>query len=111
MVQGTSYRLQVAGCGLQVADKGHMTQEQLVKIFLDIHFEESSARASVRDQYLIGSAEAVRERYSQRYIPGQRLYLEMCQPMEQAHLVIDNNNVKEPILVRCAPCSSTAHFG
>lgn len=72
-----------------------------VKIFIDICFDESIARAVRRDQSLMSSAEAVRERYSRRYIPGQRLYLEMCRPMEQAQLMIDNNDVDKPVLLRC----------
>lgn len=34
----------------------------------------------------------------QRYIPGQRLYLQQCHPQQNATLVIDNNDLSNPIL-------------
>ncbi len=69
-----------------------------VKVFVDISFEESVARAAQRDQALFGTAEAVQARYRQRYVPGQRLYFRLCNPRAQAHIVIDNNNVTEPVI-------------
>lgn len=79
-----------------------------VKIFLDISFGESISRASQRDQYLFGNIEVVRERYLQRYVPGQQLYFETCHPAEQAHILIDNNNVDNAVLLRCIPWETVA---
>lgn len=79
-----------------------------VKIFLEITFGESVSRASQRDQYLFGTVEAVRERYLQRYVPGQRHYLETCHPTEQADMLIDNNNVDNPVLLRCTSWKTVA---
>jgi uridine kinase len=69
-----------------------------VKIFIDISFEESAARGGPRDQSLFGTLEAVQARYWERYIPGQRLYFQECQPKKQADIVIDNNNVDKPVI-------------
>lgn len=69
-----------------------------VKVFVDISFEESVVRAAQRDQYLFGTPEAVEARYWQRYVPGQRLYFQLCDPRAQAHVIIDNNNVIEPVI-------------
>jgi uridine kinase len=60
--------------------------------FVEAAFEVTLARAMRRDLALFGSAEEVRERYETRYIPGQKLYFEECQPQERAKAVIDNND-------------------
>ena len=65
-------------------------------IFVAIDFDVSVERAAQRDQYLFGSAEAVRKRYWKRYVPGQRIYLETCQPKKHADIVIDNNDFMHP---------------
>jgi uridine kinase len=69
-----------------------------VKMFVDITFEESIARAAQRDLDLFGTAEAVQARYRERYVPGQRLYFGLCDPRAQAHLIINNNDLNEPII-------------
>ncbi|MEK6321144.1 MAG: uridine kinase [Acidobacteriota bacterium] len=60
-------------------------------VFVEAAFEVTLARAMQRDLALFGSAEEVRKRYEQRYIPGQELYFEECQPKERAKVVVDNN--------------------
>jgi uridine kinase len=69
-----------------------------VKMFVDITLEESIARAAQRDLELFGTVEAVQARYRERYVPGQRLYFGLCDPRAQAHLIIDNNDLNEPII-------------
>jgi uridine kinase len=63
-----------------------------------VDFEVALQRAIKRDQFLFGDAEAVRTRYQQRYIPGQRLYFQRDHPQEQADVIIDNNDPAEPHL-------------
>ncbi len=65
-------------------------------IFVDVEFEIILKRATVRDLPLFGSAAAVQERYRERYMPGQRLYLRNCRPKEQADVVVDNNDPLHP---------------
>jgi uridine kinase len=67
-------------------------------IFVDVSFETSLARAMRRDLYLFGDAENVRRLYTQRYIPGQQIYLQKCQPKARAHAVLDNNDPANTIL-------------
>lgn len=63
------------------------------KIFVEIDFETSLARALVRDLGLFGSPEEVIRRYREKYIPGQQLYLAAVQPAAKADVVIDNRNL------------------
>ena len=72
-------------------------------VFVDIDFKVSMERALVRDQALFGTEENVRQRYSQRYIPGQKIYLEEAQPAVRADIVVENNSPLNPILRVRAP--------
>jgi len=56
-----------------------------LKIFIDISFEEVIRRAVKRDS---GEMEDIIDIYNKRYIPGQKIYLERCQPKESADIVI-----------------------
>ena len=69
-----------------------------LRIWVEVTAEVALSRAIRRDSEMFGGAAAVRERYEQRYIPGQRLYLEQCRPREQAHLIVDNNDPLHPVL-------------
>jgi uridine kinase len=69
-----------------------------LRVFLEVGFEETLRRAVQRDRALFGSAQATRERYQQRYIPGQRRYLAIVQPQRVADVVIDNHDPATPRL-------------
>ena len=69
------------------------------RVFVSVDFEVALRRASIRDQYLFGSAEDVRARYLQRYVPGQQLYLQRARPQERANLILENNEPAHPHLV------------
>ena len=71
-------------------------------IFVQADFDEIVRRAEARDRELMGGAEAVRERYRSRYIPGQELYFGRCAPQDVADVVVDNTDVSDPKLVRFA---------
>lgn len=66
-------------------------------IFVRASFETTVARAEVRDQQLFGDASQVRQRYEQRYVPGQRLYLSDAQPEGHATVIVDNDDPDEAI--------------
>lgn len=75
-----------------------------LSIFLRVDFGVAVARAEGRDRVLFGSAEEVRRRYRDRYMPGQRLYLAEVDPESWASMVVDNNDPMRPIVVRdCLP--------
>jgi uridine kinase len=61
-------------------------------VFVDTGFDVTLARALHRDLSLFGSERAVRERYERRYIPGERLYLERCRPLDHADAVVRNDD-------------------
>ena len=69
-----------------------------LRIWVEVTFEVMLDRVVRRDGDLFGGEAATRERYEQRYIPGQRLYLKQCRPREQAHLIVDNNDPLHPAL-------------
>jgi uridine kinase len=67
-------------------------------IFVDVSFEVTLAWAQQRDLALFGNVRDVTQRYQQRYIPGQRLYLEACCPLQRADLVVENNDPGQPVM-------------
>ncbi|MHB8059420.1 MAG: nucleoside/nucleotide kinase family protein [Gaiellaceae bacterium] len=69
-------------------------------IFVHADFDEIVRRAEARDQELMGGVEVVRERYRNRYIPGQELYFSRCAPQEIADVAVDNSNPDEPQLIK-----------
>jgi uridine kinase len=68
-------------------------------IFVKADFQVTLMCALARDLPLFGSTEEIRRRYEARYIPGQMLYLEECDPESRADLVIDNNDPLHPTLI------------
>jgi uridine kinase len=77
-----------------------------VSIFLDVSTDISLARAKQRYMADNGRDErsngvyALQERYRIRYIPAQKEYLESCHPYEVADILVDNNFLTNPVLVR-----------
>jgi uridine kinase len=69
------------------------------RIFVDVPFAVALRRAMARDLTAFGTMGAVETRYQRRYMPGQRLYLTAAHPVEIAHVVVDNTNPDEPVLV------------
>lgn len=65
-------------------------------IFLEITEEECLQRVTQRDGYLFGDEAAIRERYLEKYLPGQALYLAEANPARVADVVIDNNRPESP---------------
>lgn len=70
------------------------------KIYLQIRPETSLQRGLARDSRFLGGEEATREKYLQRYIPGQRIYHEKYDPEQRAHIVINNNDPMNPEIQR-----------
>jgi len=70
------------------------------RIFLDVDFEITTERATKRDAELFGSTEAVRERYRNRYVPGQQLYLNTVNPLAKADIAFNNNDPASPRILK-----------
>ncbi len=69
------------------------------RIFLHIDFDTVVERAIHRDRTLFGDDKTTVERYTKRYIPGQRMYLRQVQPKLIADIVIDNTDPDYPIIL------------
>jgi uridine kinase len=78
-------------------------------LFVDAAFAVTLGRAQQRDLALFGDVRAVTQRYQQRYIPGQKLYLEACCPKQHADLVVENNDPGHPVMYEGKP--HVAHNG
>jgi uridine kinase len=68
------------------------------RIFVAIGEEESVRRGVLRDAWFLGGEDEARRLYEQRYVPGQRIYLEEARPVESANAVVDNGNPARPRL-------------
>ncbi|SFS73993.1 uridine kinase [Saccharopolyspora flava] len=67
--------------------------------FLHVDFEVSIPRGAQRGY---GDADPLAPS-NRRYVEGQRLYFELCRPTEHASVVIDNNDLAEPRIIRGRP--------
>jgi uridine kinase len=66
-----------------------------VSIFLRTNFAVSVARCASRD----GSSPDPAAPSNRRYVEGQRLYLQGCQPEAKATVVIDYNDLSAPTIL------------
>lgn len=67
-------------------------------VFIHVGFDETVRRARERDQYLFGSPDDIEAIYQERYIPGQKIYLQSEKPNEKANVVFDNVDIMNPVL-------------
>ena len=68
-------------------------------VFVDADFDISMPRAIVRDVEHSGvqvDADLTREKYNQRYVPGQLIYLQEAQPKSLANIIFNNNDFEHP---------------
>jgi uridine kinase len=71
-----------------------------LSIFLSCDFDVTRTRGTKRDAALFGSLSEAENRYLKRYIPGQQLYFKEAHPLDNADILIDNNNLEEPFFIR-----------
>jgi uridine kinase len=86
-----------------VADGGFLQVPALddcwdLRIYVYISFDTVLRRGTVRDQAFMDSAAAAEARYRNRYIPGERMYVEQIQPRSRAQVVVDNEDPANPTL-------------
>lgn len=67
-------------------------------IYVDADTEITLKRALVRDRERLGSAAIVEQKYRERYIPGQKIYRDACDPANRAHVLWDNDDIERPRL-------------
>jgi uridine kinase len=73
------------------------------KIFVDVDFETSVQRALDRDtnpKVSKSDSDALRKRYYQRYIPGQRHYFMKANPKDNADIILDNTRFSDLRLIK-----------
>jgi len=69
-------------------------------ILLHADFSNTLIRGVKRDAELFGSKQAAEKRYQVRYIPGQKIYHSQARPFEKADIVIDNDQLEDPKILR-----------
>jgi uridine kinase len=67
-----------------------------LRIFVSTDFEETLARARVRDSSIYGSVAGVERRFRLRYRPSQQLYFDAVRPTERADVVVRNDRPHLP---------------
>ncbi len=67
-----------------------------LKIFVHVGFDVSVERATARDVAGGGDRETLEQLYRERYVAGQRLYLESCRPRRLADVEVDNTDFAAP---------------
>ena len=68
--------------------------------YLRVSESETLRRALVRDVPLSGSAGEVERRYRVRYLPGQAVYRQDADPEARADVLVDNEDVAAPTVLR-----------
>lgn len=69
------------------------------RVFVKVDWRETVDRAVRRDPPLFGSAEKVRRRYEDKYIPGQKLYFAEARPESIADALVTNDDPELPSCV------------
>ena len=67
-----------------------------MSVHLDVPEQETLRRAMVRDVPAAGTADEVRRRYLDRYLPAQALYRTEADPVRAATVVVDNTDPVRP---------------
>ncbi len=71
-----------------------------VTLYLQVNFSNTIPRGVARDTGLYGSPEKATTRYLKRYVPGQELYHADAHPLDTADIIIDNNNLEKPEILK-----------
>lgn len=71
------------------------------RVYVDVDQHTAMERGIARDASWMGGAEVARERYEERYAPGERLYLEGVRPWGMADVIVTNDEFDDvSLLVR-----------
>ena len=66
------------------------------KILVNTSFEVALERAKARDLNHFGSMQTLMNKYTRRFIPGQKRYLTECRPETQANVIFRNDDPSRP---------------
>lgn len=79
--------------------KDELTQYWNLRILLETDDETAIERGARRDTVRLGSYEAARQKYIDRYIASQKIYYSEEAPLQKADIIIDNNDVSKPKII------------
>jgi uridine kinase len=68
------------------------------RILVDTSFEVSLERAKARDLKHFGNMQTLLDKYTHRFIPGQKRYLAECRPAAKANVILANDDPDRPEL-------------
>ncbi len=71
-----------------------------LRVLLEVVEDERLRRAYERDAGRLGGVGGVNRRYKARYLPSYAMYLDREAPQAIADIIIDNNHVDDPQVVR-----------
>lgn len=69
-------------------------------IYIQADFTTTVQRGIARDEEIFGSTLKAAQRYRERYVPGQKLYHQKARPLDRADIIIDNNQIDSPKILR-----------
>ena len=97
--------IEVGADAIVVSDAGHGFVPAVVelwdyRIWVEVSAETMVERAVRRDMKRGGTADQVRRRYEEFWMPMDAYYIETCDPVSRAHCVIDNNDLGRPVILR-----------
>jgi uridine kinase len=72
------------------------------RLLVEVDADEALRRAVLRDEDVFGSADGALRRYRDRYVRGQRLYVDEADPAARADVAVENTDPGRPEL-RVAP--------
>jgi uridine kinase len=68
------------------------------RILVDTTFDVALERAKTRDLKHFGNMQTLLDKYTRRFIPGQKRYLAECQPAAKANVILANDDPERPEL-------------
>ena len=68
------------------------------RILVDTTFEVALERAKTRDLKHFGNMQTLLDKYTRRFIPGQKRYMAECQPAAKANVILANDDPERPEL-------------
>lgn len=77
-----------------------------LRIFVSAAFEETLARARIRDLASLGSAARVEQRFHNRYLPSQQHYFDTVRPIDLADIIVHNDKPQQPACEVRTLCST-----
>jgi len=100
----TSYTMTASENAILIFDGVFLLRPELnrywnLRIFVNVSIEVARERAVRRDSLWMGGETEARRRYETRYYPGQLIYMEKCNPMSLADVVVGNDDPTAPTLL------------